>query len=124
MEDVNNSFSASFIKPNWPLLLPKTSKSDINNDSHLLVKYLAYHAAAVSQQQQPAKDIIYPWMREGHPGNNLMSKIPFHYDPSGTSEAPLSPDPTPPISLSPGKLKWMSKVQKNLMDCTVMKRDY
>jgi len=115
MDDVNNSFSAPFIKPkHWPLLLPKISSSDDNKNSDLLFKYLAYHAAAAASQQQaqqPAKDIIYPWMREGHPGNNLIGKIPFqlHYDPSGSAEAPLSPDPTPPISLgSPGKLKWMS----------------
>jgi hypothetical protein len=110
----------------WPTLpeLVPSSNSDI------LLKYLAsYHAVATGQQQTQsnaaAKDMIYPWMRDASSLNASMKRSPFQLQSGGltlmssnnpygaginqlmsSSESlasPISPQPTPPTSLSPGK---------------------
>lgn len=110
----NNPFTASFVNP-WPTLLPEPAIP--NTD--FLFKYLAYHAAASANNNGTvplhpgikASTEIYPWMRESHPANNLVvgGKRPFHHQsysdhPTEGLTSPISPEPTPPISLSPGKL--------------------
>ena len=108
MADIN---SFPFANP-WPTL-PEL----VPTNSDILFKYLAsYHAVSTGQAKE-----IYPWMREGH----AVKRSPFHQQAGGVTlvnpsnhhygggnqlmssseslASPISPQQTPPISLSPGK---------------------
>lgn len=115
MADIN-PFTASFANP-WPTLPELIPTS---NNTEILFKYLAYHAAAVGPAATTTAKEIYPWMRESHG----LKRSPFHQQTGGVTTlvqpnhhyggsqvissseslaSPVSPQPTPPISLSPGK---------------------
>ena len=119
--DINPTFK--FATNPWPTL-PELIPSSPNSD--MFLKYLAsYHAVSTGQQQTQAaaKDMIYPWMRDSSALNATMKRSPFQLQSSGlmpsnnhyaaginqlmsSSESlasPISPQHTPPTSLSPGK---------------------
>jgi|688.fasta_scaffold488939_1 hypothetical protein len=118
--DINRTFM--FTTNPWPTL-PELVPS---NNSDILLKYLAsYHAASTGQQQTQAnaavKDIVYPWMRDTAVLNAASKRnSPYHLQSGSLMSSnnqygaginqlslasPISPQHTPPTSLSPGKLQ-------------------
>lgn len=122
--DINPTFM--FVTNPWPTL-PELFPS---SNPDIFLKYLAsYHAVSTGQQQTQAnavaKDMIYPWMRDTSALNASMKRSPFQLQTGGLTlmssnnhygaginqlmssseslSSPISPQPTPPTSLSPGK---------------------
>lgn len=117
MADSANPFTASFAKP-WPLVPEYPPFAN-----PLFIKYLcsplAFHAAGPATPSSIGKEPVYPWIaRSVHePVKRNAAGIPQYQQAIGcynvnamvpsnesVTPGPLSPQPTPPTSLSPGKL--------------------
>lgn len=108
-----NPFTASFANP-WPIV-PDYPPSPFA--SPLLIKYLcsplAFHAGATTPSSI-GKEPVYPWIsRPVEPVKRNAAGVPQYQQQTmgcygvmppneSVTPAPLSPQPTPPTSLSPG----------------------
>lgn len=114
----------------WPTLPELVPNNNTDILFKYLASYHAVSTGQQqTQANTAAKDTIYPWMRETSNMNAAMKRSPFHLQTGGltlvTSQpnnqhygaggglnqlmssseslaSPISPQPTPPISLSPG----------------------